>query len=335
MKQQDYKELAERMEEDAFHRGCNLSILVEDVYDIRFWESLIESVKPELKDKIDFPNPTSKGTRGTGILKKYKDFVKANFIICVDSDSEYLYNTDTWYSIEYIYNTIVYSKENFQNNHLTLNEICKDLTTKKYDFETLHENISIRIAPLFYIWLYFKEINETQFNTIINKEAFKSALDFKSIEFNKIGDETLVYQSIEDDVSNTLKTLENVMDESWFTATIEIDIPKIKKRLIDNFSIYEQDVLSFCYGHGVLEQFTEPFMIKIIDIMKDLKIEEIKRDLGEASNKDVVNTIRRIKNIAKQDISTKLNDSFKYIIYGTTQNKQILKIKSKLITELK
>jgi hypothetical protein len=76
MKHQDYKELAERMEADAFHRGCALSVLVEDIYDQRFWECLIENVKPDLKDKIDFPNPTPKGTRGKNILKQYKSFVK-------------------------------------------------------------------------------------------------------------------------------------------------------------------------------------------------------------------------------------------------------------------
>lgn len=105
MKDHDYKELAQRMEEDAFHKGCYLSVLLEDIYDERFWECIIEYVRPNLKDKIDFPNPTPKGTRGKDILKKF---------ICIDSDCEYLYDNNAWYVADYIYNTIVYSKENFQ-----------------------------------------------------------------------------------------------------------------------------------------------------------------------------------------------------------------------------
>ncbi|MDM8549559.1 hypothetical protein QUF72_05755 [Desulfobacterales bacterium HSG2] len=78
------------------------------VEDDRFWEVIIENVKPDLKDKTDFPNPSSKGTRGKDILKKFKSFVKENFIICIDSDCEYLYDDNVWYVADYIYHTIVY-----------------------------------------------------------------------------------------------------------------------------------------------------------------------------------------------------------------------------------
>lgn len=47
MKYQDYKELSERMEADAYHKKCSLSVLVEDNYDDRFWEVVIENVRPD------------------------------------------------------------------------------------------------------------------------------------------------------------------------------------------------------------------------------------------------------------------------------------------------
>jgi len=75
-------------------------------------------------------------------------------------------------------------------------------------------------------------------------------------------------------------------------------------------------------------------MIKLVEILKTLKTEEIKQTLSEASNKDITNTISRIKNIAQQDIKTKLNDSFKYLVYGTFDNKQMQEIKEKLANEL-
>ncbi|MDM8549103.1 DUF4435 domain-containing protein [Desulfobacterales bacterium HSG2] len=313
---QDYKEVAERMVEDAFHRECCLSVLVEDIYDERFWEIIIENVKPDLKDKIDFPNPTPKGTRGKDILKKFKSFVKKNFIICIDSDCEYLYDDKIWYIADYIYHTIVYSKENFQCNHLSLNEICKDLTAKSYDFEGLFENISRKVSPLFYIWLLFKTNNLHQFNDLINNETFEEILSFEGIQFDNIGDENILCQSIEDRVNNTLQILKNAMDESWYDSTFEYDIPEIKKRLTEQYLIREEEILSFCYGHGVLEQFVKPFMVKLIEKLKTLKTEEIRQTLSEASNEDINNTIRRIENIAQQDIKTKLNDSFKYLVYG-------------------
>ncbi|OQX24997.1 MAG: hypothetical protein BWK80_17935 [Desulfobacteraceae bacterium IS3] len=336
MKHQNYKEIAERMEEDAFHRKCYISVLVEDVYDEIFWEYVIVYIKPDLRDKIDFPlKLNSKGTRGKDILKNYKNFVKENFIICIDSDCEYLYDNNIWYIADYIYNTIVYSKENFQCNYLSLNEICKDLTRKPYDFKSLFEKISLKASPLFYIWLYFKEIKCNQFDNLINNETFKKILSFEGTQFDNIGDENILCKTIEDRVNDILGTLKNAMNESWYDATFTNDIPEIKKRLTEQDSIHEEDILSYCYGHAVLEQFVEPFMVKLIEILKKSKIEDVTQSLSEASDENINNTIRRIENIARQDIKTKLNDSFKYLVCGNVDNKQIQKIKEKLSNELK
>jgi hypothetical protein len=331
---QDYKIIAERMEADAFGLGRYLSVLVEDIYDERFWECIIENVRPNLKDKIDFPNPIPKGTRGISILKNFKTFVKKNFIICIDSDCEYLYDDKVWYLSDYIYNTIVYSKENFQCNYLSLNEICRDLTLKSYDFKSLFENISLKVSPLFYVWLYFKKNKCNRFDDLIKNKTFEKIFSFEGTQFDNIGDENILCRSIEDRVNNTLENLKNAMGESWYDATFEYDIPEIKKRLAEEYLIHEEDILSFCYGHAVLEQLVEPFMKKIVEILKTLKIEDAKQALSEASNKDIKNTIERIENIAQQDIKTKLNDSFKYLVYGTDKNKQIQKIKEKLDNEL-
>jgi hypothetical protein len=334
MKPQDYKELAERMEADAFHRGCDLSVLVEDIYDQRFWECLIENVKPDLKDKIDFPNPTPKGTRGKNILKQYKNFVKENFLICIDSDCEYLYDNNAWYLADYIYHTVVYSKENFQCNHLSLNEICKDLTTKSYDFVSLLENISVKVSPLFYVWLCFKENNWNQFNDLLNNETFDKILSFEGTQFDNIGDENILYLHIEDRVNDTLKLLKNEMSEGWYDSIFAYDIPETKTRLIEQYSIHENEILLFCYGHAVLEQFIHPFMVKIIELFKKSKIEEEKKKLSEAPKDVIDNTIKRIENLAQQDLKTKLNDSFKYLICSTVDNKQMQEIKNKLMSEL-
>ena len=68
-----YKEISERIVADAFIRGCNLSVLCEDISDNSFWRCIIEHAEPSLKDKLDFPNPHQKGTRGKDVLKKFKN----------------------------------------------------------------------------------------------------------------------------------------------------------------------------------------------------------------------------------------------------------------------
>jgi hypothetical protein len=308
--------------------------LVEDVYDEEFWRLIIENVKPNLRNKIYFPYPSKKGTRGKDTLKKFREFVNKKFIICIDSDCEYLYDNNVWYIADYIYHTVVYSKENFQCNHFSLNEICKSLTTENYDFSSLLENISRRVSPLFYVWFYFKEINYNNVEHLINNEAFARILNFQDSQFDNIGDENILFQNIEDRVKNILQNLKNVMDnDSWYESIFTIDIPNIQNRLIEQYSIHPEDILSFCCGHGVLDQFVEPFMRKLITILKNLKIEEVKQALSEDKNID--NTISRIENIARRDIKTMLNTSLIYLLlYNAVENQQMQEIKDKLAREL-
>lgn len=335
MKEKDYEMLATRMVADAWMRGCDIAVLVEDIYDQRLWECIIENVKPELRDKIDFPNPVPRGTRGKDVLRKFKNFVCEKLIICVDSDCEYLYDEEVWYIGKYIYHTVVYSKENFQCHHLSLNEICKDLTTKRYDnFQILLENISRKVAPLFYIWLYLKENKIQQFDdTVINNETFNKILRFQGTEFDNIGDENILYQKIEERVNNILDRLKNEMDEFWYNEVFNNNIPEIKNRLLEQYSIKEEKILDFYYGHSVLEEFVQPFMETIIRILTNLKIEEVRQNLSEATEQVINETISRIENIAGKDIDTKLSESFKYVIYHKV-DQNMEKIKAKLAIEL-
>lgn len=334
MKYQDYEDIANRMKEDAFHVNCNISVLVEDIYDEEFWRLIIENTKPNLRNKIYFPSYMNKqGTRGKPILKNFKNFVDEKFIICIDSDCEYLYDQDVWYIADFIYHTVVYSKENFQCHHFSLSEICKSLTTKNYDFQSLLENISRIVSPLFYVWFYFKEAKCNNFNYLINNQAFETILNFQDCQFNNIGDENILFQNIEDRVNDTLQNLKYVMDDdAWYDSILIDGIPDIQNRLTEEYSIRPEDILSFCYGHGVLDQFVEPFMIKLITILKNLKIEEVKQALSE--DKDIDNTISRIENIARRDIKTMLNTSLIYLLLDAAENKQIQDIKKKLDKEL-
>ena len=329
-----YKEISERMQADAFHRGCNLSVLCEDIYDNSFWRCIIEDAKPCLKDKLDFPNPNPKGTRGKDVLKKLKNYVNKKMIICVDSDCEYLYDNNVWYLDTYIYHTIVHSRENFQCNHLSLNEICKDIADKSYDFITLFEEISEKISIIFYIWVHLNETgNYSQVDKIINNEQFRNILDFQGIQYNSLEDEINLYQAIENRVNHVLKNLEGSMGEEWYKSVIEYEVPQLRTKLIEQYEIYPKETLSFFYGHGVLENLVEPLTMKITELLKKSRIEEVRQELSQASENDKNNRIRSIEKTSGQDVKTKIGDSFKYIIYAI-KNKYIKEIQEKLMSEL-
>lgn len=328
-----YKESSERMVADAFHMGYNLSVLCEDISDNYFWRCIIEHAEPSFKDKLYFPHPHPQGTRGKNVLKKFKNYVNKKMIICVDSDCEYLYDNKIWYIDTYIYHTIVHSRENFQCNPFSLNEICKQIADKSYDFKTLFERISQKLSTLFYIWIYLKETrNYSRFDGIVNTEKFRNILNFPNIQFDSLEDEINLEQAIEDRVERVLKDIE-AMDEGWYQSIIDCEVLQIRDQLIDMHGINQEEILLFFYGHGVLENLVEPLMIKITDILKKSRIEEVRRELSQASENDLNNTISRIENASKKDIKTKIGDSFTYIIYGI-EDKYIKAIQQKLVSEL-
>ena len=335
MNEKNFAEAAAKMVTDAFALKCDLSVLVEDIYDISFWCYINESVRPNLKDKLDFPVPCSKGTRGKDILKKYKDFISDKLIICIDSDCEYLYKNNTWYmDIRYIYNTIVYSVENFKCSPLVLNEVCKDITNRTYEFNQLFEDISLKISPLFYLWIYLKKDGHSkQFEGIINNKKLEEVLEFNGTNFDNLNDNVNLCQAIEHRSNTIIEAIKAEMGESWYELVIAEIIPDFKRELNEQYEIDERDVLQFFYGHAVLEKLVEPLMKKVIELLKISERDLIKQELKQASEQVRKETIERFNNSSSQDLTTKITDSFKYLI-DRTSNKPIEKIKQKLKQEL-
>jgi hypothetical protein len=158
-------------------------------------------------------------------------------------------------------------------------------------------------------------------------------LDFEGIQYNSLEDEINLYQTIEDRVNDVLKNLKASMEEGWYKSVIEYEVPQLRTKLIEQYEIHPEEILSFFYGHGVLENLVEPLTIKITDLLKKSRIEEVTQGLSQASEKDRSNTISSIKKASRQDVKTKIGDSFLYIIYAE-KNKYIEQIQQKLISEL-
>lgn len=334
MSQKTFKETADKMVEDAFMKGCNLCVLVEDIDDNHFWRCLIETIKPDLENKLDFPNPCPKGTRGKDILKKFQEFISQKLIICLDSDCVYLYDDKVWYfNKKYIYHTIVYSKENFQCNPISLNKICKQLTDKSYNFEKLFQIVSLKISTLFYMWIYLMRNKQYQrFTKILNNEKFRFVLDIKNVPINLIDDESNIQESIEERAKSILIDLKSAMGDGWYEAVMEYDIPENQQQLIEQYRIYPEDTLQFFYGHAVLENFVDPLMEKIVKLLKDLRENELCQEINQASEKVRKETLQHFENVSHQSLQPKIRDSFVYIFH--VLYRPIKTIQHKLADEL-
>lgn len=329
------KEIAERMEEDAYHRGCSLSVLIENYKDQIFWETLIEHLEPKLKTKIDFPYYSEKGTRGKSEISKFKEFVKENFIICVDSDCEHLYIDNHWINNKFIYHTYVHSVESFQSNPNGLTLIIRELTTMNYNFSSFFSTLSKKLNTIFYLWLYVNECSYQIGKEILNNKEFEDLFTLESNIFKEIGDESDILQKIEIKVTKLLDSLKNQMTDSWFESVLTSEIPNLKNVLKQQFDIDEVDTIYFIYGHAVFEKFVNHFVIMLSNHLKTAKISQIEDELHSASQEDMENSINHFKNIFEnQDIKTKLNDNYKFPIFNPNSFKWMKYINDKMSNEL-
>lgn len=100
---------------------------VEDKADVRFWEQLLLPSVKELKIKfIPFVNNDGKKITGKSHILKSIDAAGPQYILCVDSDFDYLLDKEGLCAENYILQTYTYSWENHYCRKEPLNEKWKE-----------------------------------------------------------------------------------------------------------------------------------------------------------------------------------------------------------------
>jgi hypothetical protein len=153
MTPKEIKENAERMREEAFHNGKDVTMLVEGEGDITFWTTIFNAILPDLT--LDFPFTSPKGTKGADEITKYKGEVSKQFVICRDSDNLYLYKEKERFQISYFYHTHTYNRENHLCYAKNLSQICFQCTNQRFDFQRFINKYSKITFPILLHWLYF------------------------------------------------------------------------------------------------------------------------------------------------------------------------------------
>ena len=128
----------------------------------------------------------------------------------------------------------------------------------------MFEDISLKISPLFYLWIYLKKDGHSkQFEGIINNKKLEEVLDFNGTNFDNLNDDVNLCQAIEHRSNTIIEAIKAEMGESWYELVIAEIIPDFKRELNEQYEIDERDVLQFFYGHAVLEKLVEPLMKRV------------------------------------------------------------------------
>ena len=131
-------------------------IHVEDVDDIPFWSAAIKHVNPNKRVKFIASDINQGGARITGKKQclKYIPYLTNSFLICIDSDFDYLLQDKSICNKPYVLQTYTYSWENHYCYGKALQKRWESIN-KDFNFELFITNLNNVIYNPILISSYF------------------------------------------------------------------------------------------------------------------------------------------------------------------------------------
>lgn len=338
----DQEALAERIKQELFHEKKSLAVLVEDKGDNRFWKAIIEATLPQYKDELFFPGLGLKTANGSSTIKRYAAYADNKMILCVDSDSIYLYENQWWYTNQdFIFHTWLYAKESFQFQPECLDEVVANASNGvfTYDFESLLKGVSNSLFPFLVHWVHHHQFKYQQ-RLIFTKEALEGILDTGIKKYTGRGSENDVYQTIDLEVEKLIDEYKASIDTEYDNPAIwdsieKSDIPEVISNLA-TLSVNRDNAIFYCNGHKVMGAFIIPFMNDLISLDKETHLAKVNNESTGISVKTKQNEAESISNQYDRCInalSALLHELFLHIVCTKPNNKAISPIHKKLLSD--
>lgn len=315
----------------------DIAVLTENFDDNIFWSRILRKILGN-KELYFYNNP--KGITGKDILKKYEPIVGSNCIICYDSDNKFLWLDKKPLVIPFIYETFVYSFENYSFDGKALNDLIFSMTNENFDIQLSFLDIYTKhISPLFYWWIYFNKYGKDkgiQNNQILSKltrvieknesskkrakkrknttlsieESLKKYLELDVTLLNDIADLDGVLSQLYDNVETHQEKIFNEVDKiSWIEREeIETGIDQIKTDLENRYQITENDLIYFLRGHTIEDTF-KPILKKLIELLQQKHINHLEKSIKKRT-KERVNKYE--KDFFGKDFNTKIDENYIY-----------------------
>lgn len=240
-------------------------VYVEDISDVGFWHGILSPYEKSNNIKFDISPPYSENSLTTGKNQLIKLFPNTDkhFIICLDSDYEYLLQSELAQIINnnpYIFQTYAYAMENLKCYAESLNSLCISATHNSMDdiidFSDFLSEYSQIIYPLF-IWnLYFYHIKELS--------------NFSISDFNKI---VTIGNITPDNCENSLTKLKNAVSERLQEFNSNADIVEFSKGFSDELP--NTNAYLFINGHAIYSTVLN-FLKEVCKKLEHSHIEQIK-----------------------------------------------------------
>ncbi len=313
-----------------FYKGV---IAIHEDYkdDQKFWGHLFNTFFREQNiDKMYRPFASYEGTGVDFVRDSFSEFaghryydktkygeIDIHLVLCIDSDSKYLYENQQWYlNKPYIFHTYAYSIENYNCYGECLNQKFAEYSLNQIpaiDFVQLFKDFSSTLSTLFSYWIYNERYNIGMGTNEIGKEVQKEIMNMEKFCKDLKNDETDL-QTAQNEIITEISNRANICIEELEKNYGKLIDKNAKQEMIDDFkaryNIEEHDLFLYFKGHWVFEEFLLPIAkyqfayLKnyfLLNAENDLKKSQINNNFGvtEAeSNIKIKTIIEKIYEIA-------------------------------------
>jgi len=156
--------------EGVYALGKDAAVYMEGEEDEYFWCNILKHAKPDKQYEFYYNSNLSATKKrehksGSGQCAKFYPYTDEQFIVCIDSDYNYLLDSHTFSSTNVIFQTYTYSIENHYCFADNLQDIIRHLTGKNtFDFNIFLTKYSEIVYELFVLSVLSKKKNDGQFS---------------------------------------------------------------------------------------------------------------------------------------------------------------------------
>lgn len=242
-----------RMRDEVLLLNLQKVVLVEGKSDVLFWGNVLSKFCPNQFEIYPYINyPSFESSSKSALMKHYSGFVDKDFIICVDSDYDYLLRKET-INHPFIFHTYVHSVESYQCYAPSLPTILQtflDTEGSDFDFVDLMARYSSIIYPLLVYSLF----------SMHTDGEFDADNCSKEIGFEIIRD-------INADLENLLQKVKGQCVIYGAKYDLLPEFIAFKESILA-LGLTEQNAYLFIRGHDLLDKVVVKFLINIANPLR-------------------------------------------------------------------
>ncbi len=291
----------------ALRSSNPVMVYVEGYEDIAFWREIFDKWEDKTKGRnFEITTPTRDDrAKGKKVVLSFAKQTGKNFLLCIDSDFDYLidganYQSEVIKNNKYIVHTRVYAIENLQCLPESLSSICAKATKNDkdiFDFEKFAKDYSKAVYPLF-LWYYFGAVADSTHILTLAELKKTAALNYLAPQNN--GAETIAF------ISRQVKRKTDSLEAKY--PEILAQLPTIEKHLIE-MGVKKDEVYLWIQGHFWKDNVVKIALGAVCNTLKQMVLSEIEASkLGDSHKRNELSAY----NNSLRDVTSLLSDNTYY-----------------------